>query len=71
MSLVELARFANAHDAELARGRLESQGIQAFVFDNAMNIGEGVGFLIPARLMVLDDDHDHARAILGDLPQCS
>ncbi len=66
MSLVELARFANAHEAELARGRLESVGIHAFCFDSGMNIGEGVGFLIPVRLMVLDEDRDEAAAILGD-----
>ena len=66
MSLVELARFANAHEAELARGRLESVGINAFCFDSGMNIGEGVGFLIPVRLMVLDEDRADAAAILGD-----
>ncbi len=70
MSLIELARFANSHDAALARGRLESVGIPAFVFDDAMNIGEGVGFLIPARLMVLADDRADALAILADVPEC-
>lgn len=66
MSLFELARFANAHEAELARGRLESAGIHAFCFDGGMNIGEGIGFLIPVRLMVLDEDRGEAAAILGD-----
>ena len=66
MSLVELARFANAHEAELARGRLESVGIHAFCFDSGMNIGEGIGFLIPVRLMVLDEERADAAAILGD-----
>jgi hypothetical protein len=66
VALVELARFANAHEAELARGRLESAGIHAFCFDSSMNIGEGVGFLIPVRLMVLDEDRGDALAILGD-----
>lgn len=66
MSLIELARFANAHEAELARGRLESNGIHAVCFDNGMNIGEGVGFLIPVRLMILAEDRDEAAAILGD-----
>ena len=65
MNLIELARFANAHEAELARGRLESVGIHAFCFDSGMNIGEGIGFLIPVRLMVLDDDRADAAAILG------
>lgn len=64
MSLVELARFANAHEAELARGRLESVGIHAFCFDTGMNIGEGVGFLIPVRLMVLPEQRDEAADVL-------
>jgi Putative prokaryotic signal transducing protein len=66
MSLVELARFASAHEAELARGRLEYNGIHAVCFDAGMNIGEGVGFLIPVRLMILAEDRDEALAILGD-----
>ncbi len=66
MSLVELARFAYAHEAELARGRLESNGVHAVCFDSGMNIGEGVGFLIPVRLMILAEDRDEALAILGD-----
>lgn len=70
MSLVELARFASAHEGELARGRLESQGVPAFIFDSAMNIGEGVGFLIPVRLMVLADDQLLALDILRDVPEC-
>ena len=64
MSLVELARYANAHEAELARGRLESVGIHAFCFDTGMNIGEGVGFLIPVRLMVLPEQRDEAADVL-------
>lgn len=66
MSLIELARFANAHEAELARGRLESVGIPAFCFDGSMNIGEGVGFLIPVRLMVLPEQRDEAEAVLRE-----
>jgi len=66
MSLVELTRFANAHEAELARGRLEARGIPAFCFDGAMNIGESVGFLFPVRLMVLADDHETAAGWLAD-----
>ena len=65
MSLVELARYANAHEAELDRGRLESIGIHAFCFDGSMNIGEGVGFLIPVRLMVLREQHGEALAALA------
>lgn len=66
MSLVELARFANAHEAGLACERLENAGIPAFCFDSGMNIGEGVGFLIPVRLMVLAEDRGAAEHLLGD-----
>jgi len=65
MALVELATFYNSFDAGAARGRLESEGIDSYLFgfDNAM---EGIGFLIPLRLMVLDEDLEEARRILGD-----
>jgi hypothetical protein len=64
MSLIEVARFANFHEAELARQRLEHGGIMAFTFDSGMNIAEGVGMLIPVRLMVIPEDLDDARALL-------
>jgi hypothetical protein len=65
MSLVELSRFANFAEAELARGRLASAGIHAFCFDGSMNIAEGLGLMIPVRLMVLDEDVEEAREILS------
>jgi hypothetical protein len=71
MSLVELARFPNFHEAELARGRLDHAGIMAFTFDTGMNIAEGVGMLIPVRLMVLDEDRDEAAALLAEPPPLS
>ena len=64
MSLVELARYASFSAAELDRGRLESAGVHAVCFDGAMNIAEGLGLMIPTRLMVLDEDVEEARAIL-------
>jgi hypothetical protein len=65
MSLVELTRFANFAEAELTRGRLESAGVHAFCFDGGMNIAEGLGLMIPVRVMVLDEDLAEAREILG------
>jgi hypothetical protein len=65
VSLVELARYASFAEAELNRGRLENAGVHAVCFDGGMNIAEGLGLMIPTRLMVLDEDVDEARAILS------
>ena len=64
MSLVELARFTNAMEAMMVKGRLEAEGIDAVVFDHGMNIADSSGWLVPVRVMVLDDDLDAARAAL-------
>jgi hypothetical protein len=64
MSLVELARFDNRIEAELARLNLGSEGIEAVLFDAEMN-SFGWGPLMPIRLMVIDDDVEAARAILA------
>ncbi len=66
MALVELARFPAGHIAEIWRGRLESEGIHAVCFDTGMNIADSAAFAIPVRLMVLDEDHDEARAMLDE-----
>jgi hypothetical protein len=66
MSLVELARYASAAEASVVQGRLEAAGVPAWCFDSGMNLAEGVPMLFRVRLMVLDDDLDAARAILGD-----
>lgn len=67
MALVELARFYNGFEAGIVRGRLASEGIESFMFDfdNAI---EAVGFLIPVRLMVLDEELEEARAVLDSPP---
>ena len=64
MSLVELARFTNAMEAMMVKGQLEAEGIDAVVFDHGMNIADSSGWLVPVRVMVLDDDLDAARAAL-------
>lgn len=63
MSLVELARFDNRIEAEVARLNLESEGIGA-VFDAEISHFYG-GWFLPIRLMVLDEDVDEARMVLG------
>ena len=64
MSLVEFARFTSAAEAAIVKGRLEAEGIAAIVFDNGMNLADSSGWLVPVRLMVLDDDLDAARKVL-------
>lgn len=64
MSLVELARFDNRIEAELARLNLESEGIDAVLFDAEMS-SFGWGPMMPIRLMVLDDDLADARKLLN------
>jgi hypothetical protein len=63
MALVELARFYNSFEAGLARSVLAEHGIDSVLFDTEMT-WEGMGGIIPIRLMVLDEDLDEARAVL-------
>ena len=64
MSLVELARFDNRIEAEVARLNLEAEGIDAVLFDAETSHFYG-GWLLPIRLMVLDEQLDEAREILA------
>ena len=63
MALVELARFYNSFEAGLARSVLAEHNIDSVLFDTEMT-WEGMGGIIPIRLMVLDEDQDEARLIL-------
>jgi len=65
MALVELARFNNRIEADLARLFLESEGIDAILFDAEMN-SYGWGPMMPVRLMVLDEDRDLAEELLAE-----
>lgn len=67
MSLVELARYPNGIEAEIARTLLESHGLHAVTFDSGMNIADSAAFAIPVRLMVLDEDRDEAEQILREV----
>ena len=64
MTLVELARFNNRIEADLARLYLESEGIDAILFDAEMN-SYGWGPMMPVRLMVLDEDRLDAEQLLA------
>jgi hypothetical protein len=62
--LVELGRYPPP-EAHIIIGRLESEGIMAIAFDAGASIVEGsLAALIPARVMVDDDDLPAARAII-------
>ena len=65
--LVELRRFDTRTEAELTRLFLASAGIEAILFDAEMN-SYGWGPMMPVRLMVLDEDLDQARLLLGTPP---
>ncbi len=65
--LVEAATFTTRVEADLARLYLESEGIEALLFDTGVNYFYG-GLFLPVRLMVLDEDVDAARALLEQAP---
>jgi hypothetical protein len=63
--LVEAARFNNRVEAHLARLYLESEGVEALLFDTEINYFYG-GLFMPIRLMVLDEELESARQLLRD-----
>ena len=65
MALVELANYTNAMEAAMVKGLLEAGGIDAVLFDHGMNIADSSGWLVPVRVMVLDEDLDEARALIA------
>lgn len=62
--LVEAARFTTRVEADLARLYLESEGIDAVLFDTEINYFYG-GLFQPVRLMVLDEDLRLAQTLLA------
>ncbi|WEK44594.1 MAG: DUF2007 domain-containing protein [Candidatus Sphingomonas colombiensis] len=64
MSLIELGRY-DRNLANILVGRLESEGIPAFAFDQGASIADGSWLLIPVRVMIDEDDLDEARRIVG------
>ncbi|HEX8239435.1 MAG TPA: DUF2007 domain-containing protein [Allosphingosinicella sp.] len=67
MPLVEVARFYDSLAAGAAQSHLSDAGIDSFIFDMGMTL-LGVGFLIPVRLMVDEDDLANAERLLAEEP---
>ena len=63
VSLAEVGRF-DRMEAHIVVGRLEAQGIPAVAFDSNASVGDGSWLLIPARVMVDDEDLPAALAVL-------
>jgi len=61
--LVEAARYNSRFEADIARLYLESEGLDAVLFDTEINSFYG-GLFLPVRLMVLDEDLEQARLLL-------
>jgi hypothetical protein len=62
--IVEAARYTSRVEADLARLYLESEGIEAVLFDTEINTSYG-GLFMPVRLMVLEEDLDVAQQLLA------
>ena len=63
--VVEAASFPTRVEADLARLYLESEGVEAVLFDAGVQ-SIGLGPMIPVRVMVLDKDLAAARRLLDD-----
>jgi hypothetical protein len=65
--LVEAARYTTRVEADLARLYLESEGVEAVLFDTEISNFYGYfgGIFMPIRLMVLDEDLDEAHNLLS------
>ena len=63
--LVELARFQNEVEADLARLLLQAEGLTAIPFDEGMNY-IGLGPAMPIRLMVPQAELEEAARILAE-----
>lgn len=61
--LVEAASYNSRIEADLARLFLESEGVEALLFDAEINSSYG-GLFMPVRLMVLDEDLELAPRLL-------
>ena len=65
MALVEAARYYDSLAAGAAQSRLSDKGVDSFIFDMGMTL-QGVGFAIPVRLMVDEDDLPEAQRLLAE-----
>ena len=69
MALVEAARYFTRFEASLAKGRLDAADIPSFLFDMEMNWGGADLGVVPARLMVDDEDLERAQQLLAEPPE--
>jgi hypothetical protein len=67
VALVEAASFYDSLAAGAAQSRLSDSGIDSFIFDMGMTL-QGVGFAVPVRLMVDEDDLAEAERLLSEGP---
>jgi hypothetical protein len=67
MALVEAGRFYDSLAAGAAQSLLSEEGVDSFIFDMGMTL-QGVGFAIPVRLMVDEDDLPRAERLLAEKP---
>ena len=65
MALVEAAKYYDSLAAGAAQSCLSEEGIDSHIFDLGMTL-QGVGFAIPVRLMVDEDDLPRALRLLGE-----
>lgn len=65
MALVEAAKYYDSLAAGAAQSRLSDEGIDSHIFDMGMTL-QGVGFAIPVRLMVDEDDLARALRVLSE-----
>ena len=63
--VVEVARYATRVEADLARLYLDSEGVEAILFDTEVNYFYG-GLFLPVRLMVLDEDLSRTQRLLAE-----
>ena len=63
--MIEVARFYSPVEADLARLLLDSHGIDSFLLDTQMSNFFG-GAMTPVRLLVIEEDHAEAEAILAE-----
>jgi hypothetical protein len=65
MALVEAGKYYDSLAAGAAQSLLSSQGLDSFIFDMGMTL-QGVGFAVPVRLMVDEEDLPEALRLLAD-----
>ncbi len=63
--MIEIGRYFNQVEADLARLLLDSHGITAFILDSQMSNFFG-GAVVPVRLLVDEEDSRQAVAILAE-----